>query len=264
MIGNPTIGADIELFVQRKSDLVIVNAEPFIKGTKHEPFKFDPADEFAAISLDNVLSEFCIAPTKDKVCFVKNINKSMDYITSILPPEYCTVAIPSAILGDEFLQTDNAKLFGCESDYNVWKRSVNKKPNAENKNLRSAGFHVHVGYDNPNIAATEAAVKTLDLFLSVPSLLIEPDNERRKLYGKAGAFRIKPYGFEHRVLSGFFCSSDELKSWVYNNTMAAIDLVNSGGIDEVDSVGDLIQTAINNNDKVLAGNLIRQFQIEMV
>lgn len=256
-----TIGADIEAFVRNDKENKIVSAEPYIKGTKHEPFLFDPTDPFAGTSLDNVLAEYTIAPSKDCSTFVKGINKSLAYVKSILPEGYSVVSIPSAVLEDIYLKTKNAKLFGCESDYNVWLKAVNEKPQAENQNLRSAGFHVHVGYENPQLDITEEAVKALDLFLSVPSLLIEPDNERRKLYGKAGAFRIKPYGFEHRVLSGFFASTDELKTWVYENTQKAIEFVNDNRINELEAVEDLIQQAINGNDKVLAGNLIRQFEI---
>ena len=37
-------------------------------------------------------------------------------------------------------------------------------------------------------------VKLLDIFLGIPSVIIDPDKKRRKLYGKAGAFRLTKYG----------------------------------------------------------------------
>lgn len=262
-LNNITIGTDIELFIMDKSTKEIVSAEPYILGTKHNPYNFDPISKFYATSLDNVLGEFCIPPAKSKDEWISGINKSMNYINSILPENLCTVSIPSAVLDLKYLQTENALLFGCESDLNVWLRKQNDKPEAENNQLRSAGFHVHVGYEEPSIGVSEECVKAMDLFLSVPSLLIEPENERRKLYGKAGAFRLKEYGFEHRVLSGYFSKDDNLKGWVYNNTTKALEFVNKERIDEIEAVADIIQTAINSNDKVLAGNLIRQFEIEM-
>lgn len=262
-LSNVTIGTDIEVFIKDITTNEIVSAEPYIKGTKHNPFNFDISSKFYATSLDNVLAEFCIPPSKTKDEFVKGINKSMDYIQSILPKGFCTVSIPSAVLDMKYLQTDNARLFGCEADLNVWLRRQNDKPTATNEQLRSAGLHVHVGYDNSEIEITEQAVKAMDLFLSVPSLLIEPDNERRKLYGMAGAFRLKDYGFEHRVLSSYFSKDDNLKSWVFDNTLKAINFVNEDRIEEIEAVADQIQNAINSNDKVLAGNLIRQFSIDM-
>ena len=265
IISGYTIGADIECFVKNVNTNEIVSAEGFVKGTKNVPFFFDEKNPFFATSLDNVLAEICIPPVKANDCkgFVSNINKSFGYVSSTLPKHLCTAHVPAASLDSKWLQTENAKLFGCEPDYNVWERSVNQKPKAENENLRSSGFHVHVGYDEPENEKTEKCIKAMDLFLSVPSILIEPDNERRKLYGKAGAFRFKPYGFEHRVLSGFFASSDDLKAWVFNNTEKAIEAVNNGLSDEIESVSAQIQMAINKADVKIAGNLIRQFDIPM-
>lgn len=265
LIGNPTIGTDIEVFLMDRLTKEIVSAEGYVRGTKHEPFNFDASSKFFATSLDNVLAEFCIPPVpiNDRECFIKHINHSMNFINKSLPENLCTTSIPAAILNPKFLQTENAMLFGCESDYNVWKRETNAKPTAENQCLRSAGFHVHVGYDNPEVETTEKAVKALDLFLSVPSVIVEPDNERRKLYGKAGAFRFKPYGFEHRVLSGYFSSTDALKGWVFDNTVKALEFVNNGHSEELEAVAEQIQAAVNTSDKVLAGNLIRQFDIAM-
>jgi hypothetical protein len=41
---------------------------------------------------------------------------------------------------------------------------------------------------------------------------------RRELYGKAGAFRPKPYGVEYRVLSNRWLNSEALIRWVYNQS----------------------------------------------
>lgn len=263
LINNWLIGTDFEFFLQNSKTKEIISAEGIIKGSKYEPFNFDTSDPFALTSLDNVLAEACIAPTNECKTFVSGINKSMDYIRSILPKGICIASIPSATLKDEWLQTDNAKLFGCEGDYNVWTRSPNPKPVAENQNLRSAGFHIHTSYDNPDISITEKIIKAYDLFEGVPSVLLEPENERRKLYGKAGAFRIKDYGLEYRSLSGYFTQTDELKKFIFENAVKAIDFVNDGRSEEIESVSDQIQMAINTGDKVIAGNLIRQFEIPM-
>ena len=39
----------------------------------------------------------------------------------------------------------------------------------------------------------------MDLFLGVPSILIDPDTERRKMYGKAGDYRLKEYGRRNKT-----------------------------------------------------------------
>lgn len=262
-VENVLTGSDTEAFLMVEATGEIISAEGIIKGTKHNPFNFDPADPFANTSLDNILAEHCIAPAKNLEDYLFGFEKSDKYIQSILPPGVCMSYFPSYVVGEQYLQTSNAKLFGCESDLCVWSRQTNPKPSAENQNLRSAGHHIHTSYDNPEVPVTEQLVKAYDLHLGMLATLLEPDNERRKLYGKAGAFRFKDYGFEYRVLSAYFASSRDLKALVYNNTMAAIDFVNNERMEELEAVGEDVQAAINNNDKTLAKKLVSQFEIAL-
>lgn len=264
LINNWLIGSDIELFVQDRKTREIISAEGFIRGTKDFPYKFDKSNRFFATSLDNVLAEFNIPPTNKMELFLEYIRKSRGYIDKILPKRYCTVAQPAALLDEKWLQTKAAKEFGCEADFNVWLGEKNEKPEASG-NLRSAGFHLHVSYDNHSEKVSEMIVKALDLHVAVPSVLQEPDNKRKQLYGKAGAFRFKEeYGVEYRVPSNYLLQEERLIAWVFGATIKALDFVNDGRIDEIDSSAELIQAAINTNDKVLAQNLINQFELELV
>lgn len=263
IVRNWQAGTDFEMFLIDLRTKEIISAEGLIQGTKWEPYQFDPSNKYFATSLDNVLAECTIPPTNDGNKFLEYVNKSLDYVRSVLPMDVEIANIPAAVLLDKYLQSETAKTFGCEGDINVWLRAGNPKPQADNPNLRSSGMHLHTSYDEPCIETTEKLVKAYDLFHGVPSVIIEPDNERRKLYGKAGAFRIKEYGFEYRSLSGHFASSDKLIRWCFNNMKNAIDFVNAEKFDEIEAVGDQIQAAINTSDKVLAGNLIRQFEIPM-
>lgn len=107
---NLTLGADIEYFLQK--DGRIISAEGIVKGSKHEPFNFDESSPFYATSLDNVLAEHCIPPVQNNSGeWVSSILKSQKYIES-LQDGISIAAIPSARIDEEFLQTDNAKLFG--------------------------------------------------------------------------------------------------------------------------------------------------------
>jgi hypothetical protein len=264
IIGNPTIGADIEVFLIDRSINEIVSAEPYIKGTKHEPFNFDDANKYFAISLDNVLAEFCIPPANHVDDWVKNIQKSLDYIKGTIPSTLDVEIRPSAILDSKYLQTLNAQTFGCEPDLNVWLRDYNPKPDAPNKNLRSAGGHIHIGYDNPDVPINEMIIKTMDLMIGVPSVIQEPDNERKLLYGKAGCARFKPYGVEYRTVSNYYLSNEKLTRWAYERTKAAIDFINNGRFELVEDASEMIQTCINTSDKTMAMNLINQFDLVLV
>lgn len=260
-VKNYSIGTDIEMFFQSRTNGEIVSAEGFVPGTKHDPYVFDPDNKYFSTSLDNVLAEFTVPPAKTKHDWLASILKSMDYVQSLAEKANCrAVPIPAAYLDKKYLRTKNAREFGCDSDYNVWTRELNPKP-VPKKGLRSGGLHVHVGYDDSDVLTNEAIVKSLDLFLGVPSILIEPENDRKKLYGKAGTFRFKPYGVEYRTLSNHFISSQELIEWVYEGTEKAVDFVNNNELDFLDNYADQIVEAINNNNKVAAQNLINEFSL---
>lgn len=261
LINNVTIGADIELFLRDKTTNDIISAEGFIQGTKDKPFVYDETNRYFAVSLDNVLAEFCIPPANNPLDFYKYIKKSVEYIQSVIPKEFICEALPSAILKDKYLQTEHSQRFGCEPDYNAWLRECNPIPEATNKNLRSAGGHIHVGYDEPNMEINERIIKAMDLFIGVPSVIQEPDNERKILYGKAGAFRFKDYGVEYRTVSNYYLNSEELIKWVFDRTMDAIDFVNKEGV--IEHCAEDIQNAINNNNKELAKGLINYFKIKL-
>lgn len=274
LIGNPTIGADIEVFLLEVSTGRIVSAEGFVKGTKEEPYNFDSSNKYFAISLDNVSAEFCIPPVTNVTDWYTYIKKSLDYIDNSIPSHLKAIALPSAVLDAEFLATENAQRFGCEPDFNAWLRCPNEKPTASNASLRSCGGHIHIGFQKPSDEVLQAlgltpfevdeyVIKAMDLFIGIPSVIQEPDNERKLLYGKAGAFRFKDYGVEYRTVSNYYLHSKALTEWAFNNTQLAIKFINDGRIEELLSVADGVQSAINDCDKFAADNLIRHFDIPL-
>lgn len=136
--------------------------------------------------------------------------------------------------------------------------------------------HIHLGFDNIEVPFVEGElcnyepdeqrsniIKSLDLFIGLPMILIEPDNKRKELYGKAGAFRPKEYGLEYRTPSNYLLSSRELMSWAFNNVHKAINFLNE--IKEIpSSLGNQVRDIIDNNKKDDAKSLISKFNIEMV
>jgi hypothetical protein len=95
-------------------------------------------------------------------------------------------------------------------------------------------------------------VKLMDLYLGLPSLIHDsgPEaNERRTLYGAAGAHRPKPEypGGEYRSLSNFWMKDARLIGWVYDMTEVCLAHVVNG--DTVESLGfdaEEIKTIIDN------------------
>ena len=164
----------------------------------------------------------------------------------------------SMIVNEDQLQSDEAKMFGCSVDYNAYTEEPNPKPKGERTNLRSAGFHIHIGYDNCNVDTSLTLIKYLDMYLGVPSVLKDSDTKRRSLYGKAGCFRLTPYGLEYRVLSSYFLSNKTTLTWVWNGICKAIEAHNEG-YDIADP--KFVQKAINESDKELAGMLVKKYKL---
>jgi hypothetical protein len=77
------------------------------------------------------------------------------------------------------------------------------------------------------------------------------------LYGKAGAFRPKPYGAEYRTLSSFWIFSEPLREWAYRGIQRAVEST-------IDLPGDKIQECINNGDEELAKALVNEFSLEVL
>lgn len=119
-------------------------------------------------------------------------------------------------------------------------------------------FHIHIGYDNPNIDSSLWMVKYLDMYLGLPSVIHDNDKRRRSLYGKAGCFRLTPYGVEYRVLSSAMMKDTETLTLVWNQLMKALEAYET----EVCLIdyGSTV-SAINNSNVELAKKLVDTFNI---
>jgi hypothetical protein len=246
MIKNIKLGADPELFLKREGE--IISAEGLIGGTKEEPKSI--SEEGHCIQEDNVMVEFNIPPSTTEESFVDNINFVKEYLAILAAVQNSTLNISASnILDKKWLQTEQARRFGCEPDYNVWKKSVNDSP-APDTCLRTAGGHIHIGYENPNMATSELIVKAMDIVLGIESVILDKDDRRKEMYGTAGAFRFKKYGVEYRTLSNFWIIDDANIKWAFNKTMKALELVNSGAINIIlEKYENIIPVIINSNDR---------------
>lgn len=254
-----SIGADIEVFAKDK-DGHHRSVAGLIGGTKETPLQVLNYPNGFALQEDNVSLEFNIPPTARKTDFTTSISYMR---TKIIPKALAAHSFKmakesSVSFVDSELTHPNALVFGCEPDYDAWRKIENKKPKAEDKNLRTAGGHIHVGSSLSFIDG----VCNMDLLLGVPSVILddtEASRKRRELYGKAGAMRPKPYGWEYRVLSNYWMFSDELVNWVYNQTKLAA----SYKLGFTKAAGKLIQSTINTGDKDAATTIIKDFGITL-
>ena len=88
-------------------------------------------------------------------------------------------------------------------------------------------MHIPIGYLSPNVNDSIELIKYMDQYVGLYSIIVDNDNRRRSLYGKAGCFRLTSYGVEYRTLSGYMLSNNVLLNNIYNLTMMAIEAFNS-------------------------------------
>lgn len=254
---TPLVGADPELFAFR--DGKHISGYGLIPGTKKNPHRVS----HGAVQVDGMALEFNIDPASSEDEFVFNIDTVMAQLREMAGVD--VVADPVAHFDPEYLKTqpDEALDLGCDPDFNAWSGLRNPQPDVTAP-FRTGSGHVHIGWMEPSpvddyhVEDCRAFVRQLDYRLGLPSLVFDPDVQRRALYGRAGAFRAKPYGVEYRVLSNRWLASQELQRWVYRATLRTFeDLVECRTFD-LD-----IQTIINESKVEEAVRLCEELDIEI-
>lgn len=250
---NITLGTDPEIFIC--NDTEIVSAEGLTQGSKYEPIPI--TDKGHMIQEDGIALEYNIPPCSTVEEFIEHNEYVQDYLKVLIGAHgYKFSKEVSAEINPVYLQTIQAQTFGCEPDFNVYLQGPNPTPDSRT-NLRCNGGHIHIGYPNPNEHQTEQIVKMFDIFVTLPSLFKDNDTRRRELYGQPGSFRFKDFGVECRALSNFWIHSKEDMTWVWNQTLKAVNCVLDGEADEcIENFSKATKKAIDTNDLELAERIL--------
>lgn len=239
-----TLGADPEIFFQRGG--VPASAIDLIGGSKEVPLAL--GEDFFILE-DNVAAEFNVPPSNTIYKWDEVLKKGIKHVEGFAEKAGMGLShAASAHFAKNELRHPKAREFGCDPDYNAWSLGMNPRPKAKSSTFRTAGGHIHVG----GIEELDGiqVIRAMDLFLGVPSVVLDTDTERRQLYGKAGAFRNKPYGVEYRTLSNFWIFDEKLRAWAWEATIAATEFVRDGNrLEPETEVGDLIVATINDSNR---------------
>jgi hypothetical protein len=246
-----TFGCDPEAFVFYNDKPV--TAAGLLPGTKSEPA---PLVSGGYVQVDGMAAEFNIPPVSTFRDFNKYIDSTIKEIEKMLPKGHELRFVPSVTFDKETFDAspDEAKELGCSPDYNAWEGKVNPPPkDPDNPYLRTAAGHIHLGwtsdadcFDPQHVMNCRDLVKQLDWFIGGWSLKMDTDPTRRRLYGRAGACRIKDYGVEYRVPSNFWVNSRDRRLAVWNRMQEAIDVMAKNCIaDRADFYNDLLVESIN-------------------
>lgn len=247
------IGADPELFVVNNDDGVFVNGHGLIPGTKEEPFKV----QNGAFQVDGMALEFNIDPAATRAEFIHNVVSVRDQLNAAIAAKNLRVINASvARFSPDYMkaQPEESLRLGCEPDYNAWTQRVNEPPEAT-RPMRTAAGHVHIGWGDgfdpmsfEHYAKCCAVVRHLDNLVGLGTVLLDRETTRREMYGRAGAFRPKPYGVEWRVPSNFWVGTERSIGWMYDSVIRAMELFDAEDYRFNDAAVDII----NNSDEAAA------------
>ena len=253
-----TIGSDPELFIFNKKTKKVVSAIDKIPGYKDDPYTEGLPEGFG-LQTDNILAEFNIPPVRREDDFVKNIEFMKNFIrerVQAIDENFDILCQASSKVPLKELKHPQAKEFGCNPDFCIYTNAENQVSSAKSTSLRSSGFHLHVGYPEHNIDSSLLMLTYIDAFVGLPSIVYDTDTERRKLYGKAGCFRLTRYGFEYRTLSSYWIANESRLRFIWKQLEYALYAYEHNY--NLPNASD-VRATIDNNNVPVALELIEKY-----
>lgn len=219
-----SFGSDPEIFLAL--DGKIVNAIDFLPPKSHKISR-----GLSSVYYDNALAELQIEPSHTAGEAIENTRKALLLLQKALPRH--EIRVQSAhwfSVAD--LNNEESRHVGCNSEYCAYTLEQVMPPEdvIKTTSFRTAGGHIHLGdneifHDGQGIIST---VRMLDLFLGIPSILMDNDNTqryRRRIYGHAGSHRVPDHGLEYRCLGNFWLRSPKLVEIIYDLVDFTINFV---------------------------------------
>jgi hypothetical protein len=164
------------------------------------------------------------------------------------------------------------RILGCNPSWSIYEAEYDLGINPNAYPLRSAGGHIHIGrLHDVNKADKEEREVAVDAMFASPSALVamldiivgntcvlidrDPGNViRRKVYGRAGEYRMPKHGLEYRTLSNFWLRDYSVMSLVFSLVKMTFLLTLNDREDEFFAAINMddVRKAINENDIELA------------
>ena len=241
-----TVGSDAEVFVQKGG--FVINAgrlDNIIPGTKSNPYLVRKG----ALQIDGMALEFNVDPTNDMEEWDNNFITVMQQMRERVDG-YQFSKKSWHVFDEKYMsqQPEKDKEVGCDPDMDAYTGKWNDSPPSSSL-LRTVAGHIHIGWgdglggDGHKERCMRVA-QVMDVVLGVPSVVEDVDGaDRRSLYGKAGACRIKPYGVEYRVLSNYWIFSSDMRKKVFQRVQDGVK-----NFVRCEKHAEFARHIINNND----------------
>lgn len=240
-VSYAVVGADPEGFLLHKGKVIgseKVIPEKGIKAKCPNPGVLIGGGP-SSIVRDGIQIELHPGPTTCRANVGNNIQAALKALKEVLKdhPEV-TVSFQDVV---EVSKTElnslsaESRLLGCMPSFNLYRPSrINVNPATYRK--RSGGGHLHfssIPYQvkGETDKAKDLQVRTIrmmDALVGLPCVLIDRSPNaalRRRVYGRAGEYRLPKYGLEYRTLSNFWMHNYRLMSLVMAMGRMAISAV---------------------------------------
>jgi len=270
---HPSIGADPEFFITSSKNGKIIESNKIIPTDGLSAY----VNSKSKCTIDGVQAELNPAPRSCRQGACDEYMRIFNALVTTLSKKKANICLDSMIhLTQEELDSFSieSRTFGCapSKNYYTGKESV-ISVNPSVYGYRSAGGHIHLSGGIGRLGTCikenyKLLVRLLDLILGNTCVMIDRDpnqKERRRVYGRAGEYRLPPHGLEYRTLSNFWIRNYQLMSMVYGFARLAVCIGYNIYLDEQKTneksvYGELleasnesnIEKAINNNDFDLA------------
>lgn len=275
-----TFGSDPEFFFANEKGEVIGSEKVLKKGgkeissNKFSSSSLTPVGSYSAFILDGVQVEMNTNAHACRQAMAIEIAFAFKSLRTYLNDkakngEKISACFANTIQVDkkEFDSlSDKSKEFGCAPSFNLYNSGAQVGVDPSIYRKRSAGGHIHLGLSKGSklYEHRERLIPILDCLVGLTSVLVDRDEgnkERRKVYGRAGEYRLPDHGIEYRTLSNFWLRSYPLMGMVLGLSRLAVQVLNNTLVahnndlekDLLDRVDlEKVIQAINTNDLVLA------------
>jgi len=238
-----SVGSDPEMFLFKNGSPI--SSIGLIPGSKKKPHAIS---EHESVQVDNVAIEFNLKPSKSPEEFISSLQVCYDWAQkhlNAIDPKIQLMPVASVEFPREELMTRQARIFGCDPDFNAWEGGMPNPRPERVENLRSCGGHIHLGILSIGEFDMKRMVRLMDKHVGTYCAEICGDDRRREIYGKAGAYRPKPYGLEYRTPSISWVKSEKTIKKVFELIELCVEDYNNGFDAE-----DEVRVIINNKKEV--------------
>lgn len=226
---SPYLGCDPELFItSEKGD--IVGSEKAVPAVGVGSIGGKIVQDGVQVEF-NITADTCRARLGNKMAATfKTLKAHLDKTGGLQASFSSVVEVSKAELDS---LSEKSKTLGCAPSFNKYdeKASISVDPATYTK--RSAGGHLHIGLTSyPTLMKyREEMVPVLDCLVGNTSVLIDRDPhaaERRKVYGRAGEYRLPNHGLEYRTLSNFWLRAYPLMHGMMGLCRLAVNVLAQG------------------------------------